>query len=240
MDIELIALCIGALITGISKFSVGGMGMLIAPVLLYAFPATTVLGVLLPMYLITDLMVVACYRNKISWGVILKIIPAQLVGMLIAGALIASVSLDFLPKVIAFIILFMVVFGFWLDKNEATFMKNGVVIIGAGLMAGLVALTANAGGPFISLILMEQKLPRETYISTRAWTFMFIDMMKIPILFSLGCLNQETLELSLQAIPALLVGSFLGFTLLKKIDMKSLKWIIRIISLAAAIKLIIG
>jgi uncharacterized membrane protein YfcA len=69
---------------------------------------------------------------------------------------------------------------------------------------------------------------------------MFIDMMKIPILFSLGCLNQETLELSLQAIPALLVGSFLGFTLLKKIDMKSLKWIIRIISLAAAIKLIIG
>ncbi|MGI1669862.1 MAG: sulfite exporter TauE/SafE family protein [Neptuniibacter sp.] len=240
MTLEFAVLCIGALITGISKFSVGGLGILIAPVLLYAFPASTVLGVLLPMYLITDLMVVACYRDKIAWGVLLKIIPAQVVGLLIATLLIANLNADFLPKLIALMILMMIVFGCWLDYYEGSFMKNGAAITGAGTVSGFAALAANAGGPFITLILMEQRLAKETYTCTRAWNFFLVDILKIPVLLSMGFLNQETLMLSTQALPALMLGGVIGFTILKKIDMRHLKWVIRGISSVAALKLLMA
>ncbi len=240
MSIEFIALTIAALITGISKFSVGGMGMLIAPILIYAFPATTVLGVLLPIYLITDLMVVSIYRKEISWRVIRKIVPYQFIGMLLASIIIYNISITFLPKLIALLIIFMLALGLWLDYHEATFMRNDIAIKGTGIFAGLVALTANAGGPFVSLIMLEQKLTKDAYISTRAWCFFFIDLFKIPILISLGYLNQETISLSIQAIPSLILGSIIGFTILNKIEMNNLKWLIRGISLLAALKLIIG
>ncbi|WP_036192319.1 sulfite exporter TauE/SafE family protein [Marinobacterium lacunae] len=236
---EFFTLSIAALITGLSKFSVGGMGMLIAPILLTTFPAHTVLGILLPIYLITDVMVVLSYRTNIDWGVILKIIPAQLIGMTLASLLMANMSLDFLPKLIGFMIIFMILIGFWIEYHNTNFMKRKSSIHGTGLIAGIVAMTANAGGPFISLILLEQNLKKVSYVSTRAWCFLFIDIGKIPLIISLGYINTDTIKISIQSIPALLLGSLIGFILLRNIKTKHFKWIIRILSALAASNLIL-
>ncbi|MCW8886928.1 MAG: sulfite exporter TauE/SafE family protein, partial [Motiliproteus sp.] len=51
MESSFLILTLAGLITGVSKFSVGGMGMLVLPILMIAFPGPEVLGVLIPLYL---------------------------------------------------------------------------------------------------------------------------------------------------------------------------------------------
>ncbi len=49
LDTTLIWIQLAALITGFSKFSVGGMGMLILPVMMIAYPGPEVMGIIIPM-----------------------------------------------------------------------------------------------------------------------------------------------------------------------------------------------
>ena len=75
MDLSFVVLFVAGLITGFSKFSVGGMGLLVLPIVMIAFPGPEALGILLPLYIITDVMAVASYRNKIAWSVLARFYP---------------------------------------------------------------------------------------------------------------------------------------------------------------------
>ncbi|MDP5056197.1 MAG: sulfite exporter TauE/SafE family protein, partial [Marinomonas hwangdonensis] len=77
----------------------------------------------------------------------------------------------------------------------------------------------------------------ETYVSTRAWAFFIINVVKLPFYIGLGLLSLETTQASLYALPGLMVGSFIGYHFLKKVNPVQFKWMIRIMSMIAAVKL---
>ena len=54
------------IITGFSTFSVGGMALLILPVIMIAIPGPEALGVIAPLYVVTDLMAISTYRKQIA------------------------------------------------------------------------------------------------------------------------------------------------------------------------------
>ncbi len=117
-------------------------------------------------------------------------------------------------------------------------MKHPLVIGVTGLLAGFVSLAANAAGPLLSLILIEQKLSKEAYVSTRAWGFLIINLVKLPVLFLVGLVNWQSTMLSLQCLPGLIVGAVIGYYVLGKLNVAQFKWLIRIMAMIAAIKLL--
>jgi len=224
-------------ITGFSKFSVGGMGLLILPVIMIAFEGPQALGIILPMYIVTDLLAVASYRKNISWSLLKRLLPLCAAGMLLGGWLLSHLDTHQFTLLLALMIIAMLVLSIVMDNLESRFMRHPLVASVIGFIGGIVSMMSNAAGPLFSLYFMEQKLDKVTYVSTRSWAFLLINLAKIPMLLSLGLLTIESTMTSFQAIPGLVVGALIGYWLLKKLNLTQFKWMIRIMASIAATKL---
>ena len=239
MTTALVVMFIAGLITGFSKFSVGGMGLLVLPIVMIAFPGPESLGVLLPLYIITDIMAVYSYRKHISWPVLARFLPLGFLGVFVGAQLLSGINADQFVALLGGIIIAMIALGLYLDARPATFMQKPITAYSMGFAGGLVSMIANAAGPLFSLFLLEQKLSKDSYVSTRAWGFFIINLVKLPMYLSLGLLTQESLTISTYAIPGLLVGAFIGYHFLKHVKPVHFKWLIRIMSTLAAMKLML-
>ena len=239
MTTALVVMFIAGLITGFSKFSVGGMGLLVLPIVMIAFPGPGSLGVLLPLYIITDVMAVYSYRKHISWPVLARFLPLGFLGVFVGAQLLSGINADQFVALLGGIIIAMIALGLYLDARPATFMQKPITAYSMGFAGGLVSMIANAAGPLFSLFLLEQKLSKDSYVSTRAWGFFIINLVKLPMYLSLGLLTQESLTISAYAIPGLLVGAVIGYHFLKHVKPVHFKWLIRIMSTIAAMKLML-
>lgn len=237
MDSTFLILSLAALVTGFSKFSVGGMGMLILPILMIAYPGPEVLGILIPMYLWVDLAVMLCYRKSINWQVIARMAPLMVLGMILGSLLLADMDAGGFKLMIGVVILAMLALGLWLDYSKAYFMRHPLVAKGTGLLAGFISMTTNTAGPLISLYLMEQKLEKNAYLSTRSWLFVIVNLAKIPLAISLGLLTWESTQTSLLTLPGIALGALVGSWLVGKLRLEQFKWMIRGIAALAAVKL---
>ena len=239
MTTALLIMLGAGLITGFSKFSVGGMGLLILPVIMIAFPGPQALGIILPMYIITDVLAVISYRKNIHWPLIARRLPVCLLGVVLGGWLLANINPGQFSWMLGLMIVSMLVLGVVLDNTKSNLMRYPVSGYLTGLLGGFVSLTSNAAGPFFSVYFMEQKLSKETYISTRAWAFLLLNLAKVPMLFALGLLSIESTIISLQSIPGLVIGACIGYWLVGKLKLVQFKWLIRIMASLAAIKLLL-
>jgi len=239
VDSATIALMGAGLLSGFSKFSVGGMGMLILPILMIAYPGPEALGILVPLYLLTDLVVVALYRQQVDWRVLLRLLPLQLLGMLAGSWLLAGLATEQFSPLIGGVIIGMLLLGFYLDRHDTRFMRHPAAACSVGLVAGVFSMIASAAGPLLSLYMMEQRLSKQAYVSTRAWSFLLIDLAKIPLLWTLGFLDLETALQGLPAVPSTLLGAWLGYALLSRLALTQFKWLIRLMAALAAVKIFV-
>lgn len=239
MDIALLGLLAAGLITGFSKFSTGGMGLIILPVVMLAFPGPEALGIIILTYIITDVMAIIMYRGHVAWGVLGRLLPLSFVGVAAGGWWLSDIDAEQFTLMLGVAIIGILFLGIWLDYQKTTFMKHPFVIYISGLLAGFISLIANAAGPLLSLILIEQKLSKESYVSTRAWGFFIINLSKLPVLYSVGLLNWEVALVSLQCVPGLLVGAIIGYFVLRRLNLSQFKWLIRCMAMIAAIKLLV-
>ncbi len=239
MDSTIAFILAAGLVTGFSKFSVGGMGLIILPLIMFAYPGPQALGIILPMYIITDIMAITSYRKNICWPVIVRTLPLSVGGVILGGWMLSTIDISEFTLLLGAMIISMLLLGIWLDKSKALFMQNPATGHAIGLFAGFVSMTSNAAGPLFSLYLMEQNLSKESYVSTRAWLFLMINFSKVPILWSLGLLNTETITLSIQGVPGLIIGAVMGYWLLGRLKLLQFKWLIRGMATIAAIKLFV-
>ncbi|ADZ93044.1 sulfite exporter TauE/SafE family protein [Marinomonas mediterranea] len=239
MDATVTILLIAGLITGFSKFSVGGMGMLVLPIIMIAFPGPEALAVMLPLYVITDIMAIYSYREHIKWSVLLRLMPLAFLGVLIGASVLSSIDATQFMTILGVMILAMMALGVYLDMKPATFMQSPLAAYIMGFFGGTVSMLANAAGPIYSLYFLEQKLSKESYVSTRAWAFCLINLSKLPMYLLLGLFTQESLQASIYALPGLAIGIWIGYHFLKKVKPTHFKWVIRILSAMAAFKLFV-
>ncbi len=242
MDIDnsLVYLLAAALVTGFSKFSVGGMGLLILPILMTVYSGPEALGIILPMYVLTDIMVIGSYRQSVSWLVIARLMPLIVMGVGLGGWFLSSIDADQFRYILVVIILVMLLFSCYLDYRDASFMRHRLVANIVGGISGFISLTANSAGPLVSLYLMEQRLSKTAYMSTRAWLFLLTNLAKIPLLVSIGFINTHSLSISLQGIPGLILGAFVGYFLVARLKLSQFKWLIRAMAVIAAAKLMLS
>lgn len=211
---------------------------MILPIIMIAYPGPQALAIILPMYLITDLLATFSYRKHIHWPLLRRLLPLCFLGVISGGWLLSSLDASQFNLMLATLIIAMLTLGIVLDNFPSTFMQHPLSSKIIGYIGGFISLISNAAGPIFSLYFMEQKLSKETYVSTRSWAFLLINVAKIPVLYSLGILSVESTALSFQAIPGLVIGALLGYWLLKRIKLEQFKWLIRIMACIAAIKLI--
>ena len=232
---------LAAACVGISKSGFGAMAIPGILLMTQVMPARESTGVILPMLILADLFAVHAFRKFTVWRLLMKILPAAVLGVIAGWWLMPRIPTGLFTPVIGWIILALLLLTI-LQKCSAQLQKiatdHPAVAWPLGLLAGISTMLANAAGPAMTVYLLASRLPKYEFVGTAAWFFFFINLIKVPFSASLGFITPPTLLFNLLLAPAVLIGLFSGKFLLGKINQKAFEWILISLSLLGALRLI--
>ena len=239
--LQLTALITAALLIGINKTGIPGIGLLPVLLLTLTFPTRLSTGLQLVMLCMADVLAVIWYRRSANWKLIVKLLPAAAMG-LAAGTLVVNHLNDRTMGVtIGIIVVFLCILSIIKDsvlKSEYTLPSHWSIAGAAGFLAGFTTLIANAAGPVMAIYFLSMKLEKKEYVGTGAWFFLLVNWTKLPIFYLQGRITMQSFRADLAMTPFVLLGGIAGILLLKYISQLWFNRIVIIFSLIAGLKLI--
>ena len=242
-----------ALLVGVSKTGVPGLGILVVVLLANAFGGRPSVGIMLPMLIFGDCFAVAWYRRHAHWDKLIGLFPWVVAGMAVgAGALWLTGRIgggkDVLSTLIGVLVLVMLALYLVQDRlGERLTPKSRAGIASTGTAAGFATTVSNAAGPIMSIYMTAQRVSKHEFIGTLAWYYFIVNVSKLPIYFALTAMNPgkpiitaHSLLFNLMTFPAILVGVFIGKWLLPRIPQKAFDAVVLALAAASAAKLIVG
>ena len=216
---DLSMLIVSAILIGLNKTGIPGLGLVPVLLLTMVFPTRLSTGLQLLMLCMADVAAVAWYRRSANWKLILRLVPSAAVGLGL-GAVLVSVVRDYVLK----------------DKTVPAHWAVGA---GAGLLAGFTTMIANAAGPVAALYFLALKLDKKEYVGTGAWFFLIMNWTKLPCFILQERITYQSFKADVAMIPFILLGAAVGIMCLKYISQAWFNKIVLIFSILAGLKLLI-
>lgn len=236
--LQMLTLIVSAVLIGINKTAIPGIGVLPVVLLTMAFPARLSTGLQLIMLAMTDLLAVAWYRRHADWKIVLRLLPWAFAGLALGSWTLRYVSDEAMRPLLGAIVLILAALNLLRARLAPEKIPSGSAVAGAcGVTLGFTTQVANAAGPVAAIYFLAMKLPKEKYMGCSAWFFLIINWTKLPIFLWEGRITMEALKIDLVMIPFLLIGAALGILLLSKMPQKLFENIIQVLVVATAIKL---
>lgn len=235
-------LALGALVTGLSKTGIAGLGVLAVALFANAMPARESTGALLPLLLCADIFGVAFFRKHASWDHLWKLFPWVMVGVVAGFFALDRVSNAAVQRLIGGILLSMIVLHFWRqrqsDRLAQTMPHTWWFAAITGVLAGFTTMVANAAGPVMILYLLAVGLPKLAFIGTGAWFYMCVNAFKVPFSLKLGLINQQSLIMDAFLVLPMIPGALLGPVLLQRMNQRVFEIMAMALTILAAVKLL--
>ncbi len=195
---------VAVLFIGISKAGFGGgLGLLTTPLAVLTFGSKDAIGVILPLLCAGDAFSLWNYWRKWEARNLKFVLPGVIVGIVIGVQLIGQFNHRQLNIAIGGIAVAFVLFQLMKERifrAEGAFAPNHRVGVPIGLATGITSTFAHGAGPIISMFLIPQRLPKETFVATNVLIFTFVNWLKMPFF----CLDQTQINLPVFAARALI------------------------------------
>lgn len=206
-------------LVGLSKGGLPSISMLAVPLLSLVMSPVKAAALLLPIFVISDLVGVYLYRRDFSEANLRLLIPAGILGVL-AGWLTASIVSDW---VVTFMIGAMDVafcLNVWLRKQTDSAARPLDRAKGWfwGTLAGFTSFISHSGGPPFQIFTRPQKLAKAEFSGTATIVFAVINAAKIIPYQNLHPYSHETLLDAMVLIPFALIGTVAGAFLTRRIS----------------------
>ena len=240
------ALC--AVLVGVAKTGVPGLGILVVPVLSLTFAdGLGSAGFLLPLLIVADVFAVGYYRRHAQVNRLWELAPWVLAGMALGGgAMFLPESLfrghrDTLFTMVIGVVVLAMIAVYWRQKGRSQIPVPGDLghVARYGLAAGFATTLANAAGPVMNLYLLSQRLPKEEFIATGAWYFLVINLAKVPIYVACGTITWQSLGHNAWLAPAVVLGALSGRRIFERIPARTFERTVFALAGLAALLLLI-
>lgn len=207
-----------ALLVGLSKGGLPAIGMLAVPILSMVMSPVKAAVLLLPIYVISDVMGVWLYRRDYSAANLRILIPAGIFGVFV-GWLTASLVSDVAITLMIGAMGVAFCLNVWLRKqaNAAARPVHTAKGFFWGTLAGFTSFISHAGAPPFQVYMLPQKLPKAEFAGTATIVFAVINAAKILPYQNLRPYSAETLWSAAVLIPFALVGAICGVYLTRRI-----------------------
>ena len=235
---------LSAVLTGVSKTGIPGLGILMTPLMAMAFPLEYLresTGVLLGMLILGDLFAAAYYRQHAEWKHVLRLLPPAFLGIAVGWQAMGLVTDAQLQRIIGIIVLGMLGVNYWrtrLRGEDAPIPAQWWFGALMGFIAGVTTMMANAAGPVMVIYLLAMRLPKFAFIGTSAWFFFVVNWLKVPFSANLDLMTSQSIKLDLMMLPLIALGAGAGILFLRKIPQKIFNDTVQILAAAAAVKLL--
>jgi hypothetical protein len=240
-----IVAALAALIVGIAKGGINGLGFL--PVIIFAcvLPSTKQSsGFVLPLLIFGDAVAVLNYRRHTQWSYLWKLFPWTALGLGFGYIAMGRINDKQAAHLIGVIVLGLVLLHLWRRRQAKLAGPDAQLEHGwwfaplIGIMAGFTTLVSNAAGPLMALYLLAMGLPKMEYVGTGAVFFMLLNWVKVPIMMNLGLITTSSFKFNLFLAPAVLAGTFAGRWLLPRINQKLFENLALGLSAVGAVRLL--
>ncbi len=225
----------------VSGFGVGG-GVLMTPLFLLFLPPKEGIALLAPLLLLISAMVLRQYWRQWNNFHLLVLLPASLVGIWLGTHLLAVCPPIYITKTVGVLaILFGVLQGVSVDRPDwLSRLRPGTWWgVGLGLSSGVSSGMAHAGGIVFSFYLLPHSPNKEMFVATLVLLFFVTGVLKVGTYVAYHLLTWPILLLSLLLLPAMIVGSFLGKWMNRRISNRQFLRLISVIIVLIGIKLLL-
>ena len=238
------ALTASALLIGVNKTAMPGIGILPVVLLASAFEARLSTGLQLGMLAATDIVAVIYFRRHADWKILVRLLPWALAGLAAGSGILKLIPPEDTRTtrvLIGALVLFLLVLGEVKKRiHPEAIPAGGIFAAFFGILMGTTTQLANAAGPVSAIYFLSMKLPKEKYMGTTAWCFLILNWIKVPVFALEGRITGESLLLDLCMIPALLTGAVLGMMIFKKLNQTVFEAAVKLLAAAAAVKMLFG
>ena len=208
---------------GMAKTGLGGLGMVVVPVMANIFGAKSSTGVLLLLLIMADFFGVRYYHMHAEIRQLLKLIPSTIIGILTGvfiGDILSEAHFQLLLGAVIIIGAVMMIINFETKEN-----KLFSVIV--GFLGGFITMIGNAAGPIMSIYFLSMGFNKNKFIGTVAWFFLCVNLFKVPLhIFIWKTISMDILFFDLVLLPFILIGAVLGVWIVKKIPERPYKIIV--------------
>jgi uncharacterized membrane protein YfcA len=239
--------CLAVFIVGFSKTGLPGAAIVAVPMMAMVFPPKISVGLMLPIYLMSDVLSVWNYRRFAQWRYCFPYLLFVGLGVWSASFVAGAVDDRTFGVIIGWTVTILVVLSVGADflqkrkkdmaPAEAPPLAMSVLF---GTTAGLVSALANAASPIMALYVVIARLDKFQILGTTAICSFCMNWFKIPLFLFLNMISIETLKLDAAAIPIIVVGGLAGIVFAKKLPQKAFRKLILVLALASSVKLILS
>lgn len=186
-----------AVAVGLSKGGLPAVGMLAVPVLALALPPVTAAGLLLPVYVLSDMLGLVAYRRGFDRRLFAILAPPMTFGILLGWYLAAAVPDRLVTGVIGAIGL---LFSAWLvlaRRPQGPPLRPRLVPgLFWGAVAGFTSFVSHAGGPPYQVYVLPLRLSKIGFAATTTVVFAYVNAVKLVPYWALGQLSPANLRVA--------------------------------------------
>ena len=187
---------LATLFVGSSKGGLPLVGMLAVPLVALQISPVVAAGLLLPIYIVSDVYGLWLYRKSYDLRNIKIIVPAAAIGIAIGWATV-SITSDDLVKLLVGIIGLVYCVDAVMKARRTIAPRPADVPRGIfwGAIAGFTSFVSHSGAPPYQMYVLPQRLEKMVYAGTSTIVFAIINLLKLPPYWFLGQVNLGSLRM---------------------------------------------
>ena len=202
-----------AFLVGASKGGLPMVGAMGVPLLALVMPPVAAAALLLPVYIVSDMVGLWAYRKDYSARNLLILVPAMVFGVGLGWAT-AKITEEWMVTLLVGLVGVYYCATVVFRKANAP-PKRADVPRGLfwGTIAGFTSFVSHTGGPPYQTYVLPQKLPKMMFAGTSTIVFAVINLVKLVPYWALGQFNTGNLEAAAMLSPVAVAGALLGYKL---------------------------
>ena len=214
-----------AFFVGMSKGGLPMAGAVAVPILALSISPVTAAGLLLPVYVISDMFGLWAYRKEFNRRVLVIVGAGAVVGIglgWVVAALATGADEDRWVTLLVGLIGLAFVVNRLIQHRKVTEAQPARVLPGLfwGSITGFTSFVSHSGGPPYQVYTLPLKMTRTVFAGTTTVAFAFINAVKLIPYYFLGQLSLQNLEIAaVLAIPAA-AAVYFGVWLVKVMNEK--------------------
>ncbi|MEN8839630.1 MAG: sulfite exporter TauE/SafE family protein [Octadecabacter sp.] len=230
---------IAAFCVGMSKGGAPAFGALAVPILSLVISPVAAAGLLLPVFLFSDIFGVWAYRKNVNWALVRMAVIGVIIGTSLGWATAHLVSDQAVRVLIGAIGL---VFSLNFLRRSTSEAPARAPDVRRGIfwttVAGFTSFVSHAGAPPWQVWVLPQKLSKMVFAGTSAVAFAIMNAAKIIPYYHLGQLQADNLRVTMILFVPAIIGVFVAYRLIRVLQERVFYRIVTWMLLAVSIKLI--
>lgn len=230
---------LAAVLVGMGKGGMPAVGMLAVPVLSLAISPVTAAGLLLPVYVLSDMFGLYAYRAAFDRRLLTIMAVGVTIGAGIGWAT-ASITPEWVVTTLVGIIGLIFSLNLLIRRDALGAPKRAEVVPGLfwGTLTGITSFVSHSGAPPFQVYVRPLQLPKMVFAGTNTILFAYLNAIKLVPYYALGQFSAANLKVAVMLMPAAAAAVFVGVWLVKRLPEKLFFQFVTWALLAISIKLI--